>query len=209
MANEMASSRASLEQEVYLRSLTGRLVGIYEFQGFKKVAIISYPDRICESISTAAAVAFFDKYGYEEGKISIFDYGDDIEKTAKEIIEKGFDAVYTAFGGEQKMSDVSSMFNKTIAALKSAGYKKALLIHVRAWLATKQLSTLISDRAMKEYLKSLSEIRLFTADPAGRKFFFHRVRINEDGSIKLEKYAEEEITQEHANLLKISLPPPE
>ncbi|KAA8922024.1 MAG: hypothetical protein F6Q11_06595 [Thermoplasma sp.] len=205
----MASSRASLEQEVYLRSLTGRLVGMYEFQGFQKVAIISYPDRICESISTAAAVAFFDKYGYSENRLSIFDYGDDIDSTARKIVEKDFDAVYIAFGGEQKMSEVSAMFRKTLDALRNAGFRKALLIHVRAWLATKQLSSIISDQNLKNYLRSLPEIRLFTADAAAKKFFFHRVRIDESGSVKLEKYAEENITQEHADLLKISLPPPE
>lgn len=209
MANEMSSSRASLEQEVYLRSLTGRLVGMYEFQGFQKVAIISYPDRICESISTAAAVAFFDKYGYGENRLSIFDYGDDIDATAKKIAENGFDAVYIAFGGEQKMSEVSAMFRKTVDALRKASYRKALLIHVRAWLATKQLSSLLSDSTLRTYLSSLPEIRLFTADPGARKFFFHRVKIDQSGSVKLEKYAEEDITQEHANLLKISLPPPE
>lgn len=182
---------------------------MYEFQGFQKVAIISYPDRICESISTAAAVAFFDKYGYGENRLSIFDYSDDIDATAKKIAENGFDAVYIAFGGEQKMSEVSAMFRKTVDALRKASYRKALLIHVRAWLATKQLSSLLSDSTLRTYLSSLPEIRLFTADPGARKFFFHRVRIDQSGSVKLEKYAEEDITQEHANLLRISLPPPE
>ncbi|KJE48621.1 MULTISPECIES: hypothetical protein [Acidiplasma] len=205
MAGE-TSSRASLEQEVYLRALTGRLVGIYEFQGFKKIAIISYPDRICESISAAAAVAYLDKYGYSENKINVFDYDNDINKTAEKITRENYDAVYIALGGEQKMSDVAKMFNSTLTALKNAGYKHALLIHVRTWLATKQLSTL--DESSMEYIMSLPEVRLFTADPSAKKFFFHNVKF--DGKKpKPEKYAEEDITQEHANLLKISLPPPE
>jgi hypothetical protein len=55
----------------------------------------------------------------------------------------------------------------------------------------------------------LPEIRLFTADVNARKFYFSKVRISEDGKVSLERYREENITEEHANLLKISLPPPD
>jgi hypothetical protein len=88
-------------------------------------------------------------------------------------------------------------------ALKDAGYKNSLLIHVRIWIATKQLSEILNDE-IKEYLKSLKEIRVFTADLQNKLFLFHKVKM--DNEIKLEKYAEEKITDEHVELLKKSVP---
>ncbi|MFP3256293.1 MAG: hypothetical protein RXO36_00555 [Candidatus Nanopusillus acidilobi] len=57
---------------------------------------------------------------------------------------------------------------------------------------------------IKEYLKSLKEIRVFTADLQNKLFLFHKVKM--DNEIKLEKYAEEKITDEHVELLKKSVP---
>lgn len=199
--------KLSIGEEAYLRSLTGRLVGIGLFKGFNRIAIIPYPDRICESIAAAAATAYLDTYGYGPGKIAFFDYADNMDDVVKRIVAWGAEAVYLAFGGEQKMSDVAKMVLQTLKSLKSANYRGALLIHVRAWLATKQFSTITSDPELREYLRSLKEIRLFTADANLKKFFFHVVNVAPDGSISLTKYMETDITDEHANLLKLSLPP--
>lgn len=54
---------------------------------------------------------------------------------------------------------------------------------------------------------SISGIRVFTADANSRKFAFHIVTISEDGKANINKYAETDITQEHADLLKLSIPP--
>ncbi|MGC9209405.1 MAG: hypothetical protein ACP5GH_06160 [Nitrososphaeria archaeon] len=203
------SSRASLEEEIYLRSLTGYLVGSRLFVGFRKVAVIAVPDRICSAMAAAALASYEAAGNYRDGAGAVFTYEQRKEgDVAKKVVESGADAVYLSFGGEQKMSDVNSMVTKIINALKEAGYRGALLIHVRAWLASKQLSTVISRPETLKYLQSLREIRVFTADANARKFYFNRVRLDESGA-KLEKYDEVEITQEHANLLKISLPPPE
>ena len=203
------SSRASLEEEVYLRALTGRLVGVHEFEGLKRIAIISYPDRICESIAAAATVAYFERHGYGENKVKIFDYSPNIQETAKKIVSWGAEGVYLAFGGEQKMSLVNEVFLRSLDALRVAGFRGVLLLHVRSWLASKQLSTALQDKELLKWLRSLPEIRLFTADVNVRKFYFSKIRISEDGKVSLERYREENITEEHANLLKISLPPPD
>ncbi len=203
------SSRASLEEEIYLRSLTGYLVGSRLFAGFRKVAVIAVPDRICSAMAAAALASYEAAGNYRDGAGAVFTYEQGKEyEAAKKVVSSGADAVYLSFGGEQKMSDVNNMVMKIINALNEAGYRGALLIHVRAWLASKQLSTVISRPETLKYLQSLSEIRVFTADANARKFYFNRVRLDERG-VKLEKYDEAEITQEHANLLKISLPPPE
>jgi len=201
------TGKLSLGEEVYLRGLTGRLVGINLFKGFNKIAIITYPDRICESISSAATVSYLDNYGYAENKIKIFDYDKNVKEVIKKIVEWNPEAIYLAFGGEQKMSDVNNITINVIKSLKELGYKGNILIHVRTWLATKQLSTILSDNELKEYLKSISGIRVFTADANSRKFAFHIVTISEDGKANINKYAETDITQEHADLLKLSIPP--
>ncbi|MFP3080306.1 MAG: hypothetical protein RXR09_02130 [Acidilobus sp.] len=202
-----SSGKLSIGEEAYLRALTGRLVGIGLFKGFNKVAVIPYPDRICESVAAAAAVAYLDAYGYGPGKVAFFDYSDNMDDVARRVVSWDPEAVYIAFGGEQRMSLVSEATAKTLKALRSAGFKGALLIHVRAWLATKQLSALLSDPALKEYIASLKEIRLFTADANAKKFFFQAVKVTPEGNVSLSKYMDVDITDEHANLLKLSLPP--
>jgi hypothetical protein len=52
------ASLLPLPEELYLRSLTGRLVGENLFDGFKKVAVITYPDRICSAMASLALTSF-------------------------------------------------------------------------------------------------------------------------------------------------------
>ncbi|MGC9088383.1 MAG: hypothetical protein ACP5IF_07235 [Conexivisphaera sp.] len=200
-------SRASLDQEIYLRSLTGYLVGKHLLAGYRKVAVLTHPDRICSAMAAAALASYEASGNYRDaaGAVFLVEQG---EEDAGSVVRYGADAVYLSFGGEQKMSDVASLTARAVGALARAGYRGALIVHVRAWLATKQMSSLLSDPALAAYLRELRDIRVFTADAAARKFFFNRVRIGESGAA-LERYAEAEITKEHADLLKISLPPPE
>mgnify|MGYP001770632146 CR=1 FL=1 len=208
MAGQVASL-LPLDQELYLRSLTGRLVGEHLFDGFKKVAVIAYPDRICSAIAAAVLTSFTYVTGYREGFGGIYVYEpSQLESVAREIVSKDYDAVYIAFGGEQKLSTVNEAFLNTLRALARAGYRKALAIHVRTWLASKQLSTVLVDNELRTWLESLSEIRVFTADPQNKKFIFSRVRIVE-GKVSLTPYREATLTDEHLDLLKKSIPPPE
>jgi hypothetical protein len=198
-------SLASLEEEIYLRGLTGYIVAKRIFDGYKNIAIITYPDRICSSLSSSLVSSLISKQGYRDKIAKIYLYDENkLDDIAKDIVKNNFDALFIAYGGEQKISYVSEITKKTILALKNAGYKNSLLIHVRIWIATKQLSEILNDE-IREYLKSLKEIRVFTADLQNKLFLFHKVKI--DNEIKLEKYAEEKITDEHVELLKKSVPP--
>lgn len=202
-------SRASLEQEVYLRALTGYVVGQNLFDGFKKIAIITYPDRICSSMASALATSLISKYGYKGNFVMVFNYEENKEKElVKKIKEFRPDAIYISFGGEQKLSYVSKITYNLLVNLMEEKCMASLVIHVRTWLATKQLSNILSDERLRKYLESLKEIRLFTADLQNKKFIFHRVKI-EGNNVKLEKIKEFDITDEHVSLLKISLPPSE
>lgn len=203
-----AVSRASLEEEIYLRSLTGYLVGKNLLDGFKKVAVITYPDRICSAMSAALLTSFISQYGYKSEAGMVFTYEENkLSEISEKIAKGGYDVVYLSLGGEQKMSSVSEMTKKIVEALKRSNYKGALAIHVRAWLATKQLSNVLSEKELKDYLMSLKEIRVFTADLQNRLFLFHKVKIED--TPKLTKFKEEKLTEEHVKLLQISLPPPE
>ncbi|MEZ0345307.1 MAG: hypothetical protein ABWK01_01990 [Infirmifilum sp.] len=203
------ASRASLEEEIYLRSLTGYLVGQHLLEGYSKVAVITYPDRICSAMAAALVTSYISRSGYRESPAAVLTYEEGKERDlARKVLELKPDAVYISFGGEQKLSYVGEITRKVVTSLSQEGYRGSLLLHVRVWLATKQLSLLLSDPSLAAYLASLKEIRVFTADVPNRKFLFHKVVI-EGSSAKLEKLKEAPITQEHAKLLSISLPPPE
>ncbi|MFP3171549.1 MAG: hypothetical protein RXQ79_00670 [Acidilobus sp.] len=64
------------------------------------MAVIPYPDRICESVAAAAAVAYLDAYGYGPGKVAFFDYSDNMDDVARRVVSWGPEAVYIAFGDE-------------------------------------------------------------------------------------------------------------
>ena len=198
-------SLASLEEEIYLRGLTGYIVVKRIFDGYKNIAIITYPDRICSSLSSSLVSSLILKQGYRDKIAKIYSYDENrLNDITNDILKNNFDAVFILYGGEQKVSYVSEITKKTILSLKNAGYKNSLLIHGRIWIATKQLSEILNDE-IREYLKSLKEIRTFEADLQNKLFLFHKVKI--DNGVKLEKYAEEELTDEHVGLLKKSVPP--
>jgi hypothetical protein len=205
------SVRASLlplAEEVYLRSLTGRLVGEHLFDGFRRVAVIILPDRICSALAAAALSSFTYYSGYRDGVGAVFAYDENIGEAARRIAAGGFEAVFIAYGGEQKLSFVNEAFKATLRALMEAGYNKALIIHVRAWLATKQLSTVLQDEALSRWLSGLPEIRVFTADLNAKKLIFNRLKIT-NGKPALTPYREALLTDEHVDLLRRSIPPPE
>jgi len=198
-------SLASLEEEIYLRGLTGYIVAKRIFDGYKNIGIITYPDRICSSLSSSLVSSLILKQGYRDKIARIYSYDENrLNDIVNDIVKNDIDALFIAYGGEQKISYVSEITKKTILALKNAGYKNSFLIHVRIWIATKQLSEILNDE-IKEYLRSLKEIRTFTVDLQNKLFLFHKVKI--DNEIKLEKYAEEKLTDEHIELLKKSVPP--
>jgi len=115
--------------------------------------------------------------------------------------------VYIAFGGEQRLSLVNEAAINTLKALMEAGYNGALAIHVRTWMVTKHLSTILSDEKLRKWLENLPEIRTFTADLNAKKLVFSRVKIN-DKTITT-PYREALLTDEHVSLLNKSTPPPE
>jgi len=70
------------------------------------------------------------------------------------------------------------------------------------------LSTVLSDESLRRWLESLPEIKVFTVDLNAKKFLFHRVKIV-DGKPSFNLYREALLTDEHVDLLRRSIPPPE
>lgn len=205
---EAKASRASLEEEVYLRSLTGYVVAEPITRGKERILLITLPDRICSSLSASISASLLAHRGYRGDLARIVTYEEGLETKLKNIISSfNPDVVFIVYGGEDKMSQVAEKAKATVRALRNVGYRGAIIFHVRTWLATKQLSYIVADKDLAEYLSSL-ELRTFTANLQEKKFLFHNVKV-EGGSVKTEKYHEVKLVDEHVDLLSRSLPPPE
>lgn len=205
---EAKASRASLEEEIYLRSLTGFVVAEPITRGKNRILLVTLPDRICSSLSASISTALLASRSYRGDIARIVTYEEGLEAKLRSAIDSFKpDAVFIVFGGEDKMSQVAEKAKLTVRALKNIGYKGAIIFHVRTWLATKQLSTILAEKDLADYLAGL-ELRTFTANMQEKKFLFHNVKI-EGGSAKPEKYHEVKLIDEHVELLSRSLPPPE
>lgn len=203
----VAASTVHFGQDVYLRSLTGYLVGQYLLEGYRRIAVIALPDRPCVALAAATVASFIAKAGYREGVARVFVYREGEEDNiAREVSTYAPDAVYLALGGEYELGYVREVARRVMKALARASCRFSLVVHVRVWLATERLSTVIPDPEILECLKTLREIRAFTADIPGRKLYFTKAVV-ENSKLKLEKIEEIEMTEEHANLLSTFSPP--
>jgi hypothetical protein len=114
------------------------------------VAIITYPDRICSSMASSTISSFLSTGMYKDHSAAVFLYDENkLDEIVKEIIKYNPDILFIAYGGEQRLSYVADITKRTIEELMKNNYRKALAIHVRIWLATKQLSNIISDNKLK------------------------------------------------------------
>jgi len=195
-----------LGEEVYLRALTGYLVGAELVSDIDRLAIIALPDRICMALAAAVAASYISKNGYaaSEGRVRVFEYAEGVAKRA--VSEFKPSGVLVIFGGEAPLAEVREAFAKTLEDLRESGFSGTLVVHVRILLATDRLKSVAADPRLAGYLASLREVRTFTADLATGKFEFHRVSLS-GGAPAFEKYGEAALTAEHVALLKASLPP--
>jgi len=200
------SGNLSIPEEVYLRALTGYLVGRNLFENADRVAIIALPDRICLSIAASATTSLISKRGYSEseGKIRIYEYSR--ESIRRAINEFKPDTVALLYGGEHRLQEVKEAFINTLKELSENGFTGTLIIHVRILLATNKLNDILGDAGLVEYLNSLREVRIFTADLSQGRFIYHRVKFT-PREVVMEKIGESNLTSEHISLLKASLPP--
>ena len=92
-------SLASLEDEIYLRGLTGYVITKSIFDGYKNIAIISYPDRICSSLASSLVSSLLSKYRYKDKVAKIYLYDENkLNDIANDIVKNNFDAVFIVYG---------------------------------------------------------------------------------------------------------------
>ena len=192
----------TFEEEIYLRALTGRLVGIAVAKlGVNKLAVVAPKNIICSSIATATEAAFLDHSGGVTYHFMV-ELGGNEEEVAKRLKEFNAQAVLLQFGGEDPIEKVKESFVKLLKAMAKEGVPGAIVFHVRIFAAG-GVAEALKDADIAKYLES-KDLFVYTVGFDEGKVYVNKVKI-EGGQTKLEKIAEYHVTLEHADLLNRSL----
>jgi hypothetical protein len=192
----------TFEEEIYLRALTGRLVGkAIADLGINKLAVIAPKNIICSSIATATEAAFLD---HSDGVTRHFmvELGVNEEDVAKRVKDFDPQAILLQFGGESPIDQVKTSFVKTLKALTKEGIEKPLVFHVRIFAAG-GVQEALKDSEIASYLGKVDKY-VYTVDFDNGKVLVNRLHID-GNNLRLEKLREYQVTLEHADLLNRSL----
>ncbi len=194
-------AKTTFEEEIYLRALTGRLVGkALADLGLNKVAVVASKNIICSSIATATEATFITLSGgvtyhflAEKGKEA---------DTAERVKAFGPQLTVLQFGGETPIEETKEIFAETLRQFAEKDVPGAFVIHVRIFAAG-GLAKALEDEKVREYL-SKKDLFVYTVGFDEGKVYVNKI-VLEGGEIKLEKLAEYQVTLEHADLLNRSL----
>ncbi len=190
----------TFEEEIYLRALTGRMVGkAIADLGINKLAVVAPKNIICSSIATATEAAFLDHSG---GVTYHFLVDNNEEEIAKRLKEFAAQVVLLQFGGETPIEETKKSFVKLLQAMAKENVPGAIVFHVRIFAAG-GVKEAIADEAVKTYLEG-KDLFVYTVGFDEGKVYVNKMKI-ENGEIKLEKLTEYHVTLEHADLLNRSL----
>ncbi len=191
----------TFSEEIYLRALTGKVVGEAILTEYSKVAVISTKNIICSALSAAAEAVFSNN---TNGTISHFIVEENqIESTIKSVIEFNPDAVLLMFGGETPIEQTMLLFNQTLQELAKSNQEMAIIVHVRIF-AAQGLHEAVKDKSILSFLQN-NEVFVYTIDLEKGKLVYNEVFIPTSQKIKLEPILEVALTLEHADLLNRSL----
>ena len=194
-------AKTTFEEEIYLRALTGRVVGkALADLGLNKVAVVASRNIICSSIATATEATFITLGGgityhflAEKGKEA------DIAERVKEFAPQ---VTVLQFGGETPIEETKEIFVETLRQFAEKDVPGAFVVHVRIFAAG-GLAKALEDEKIREYL-SKKDLFVYTVGFDEGKVYVNKIVL--DGKeIKLEKIAEYQVTLEHADLLNRSL----
>ncbi len=192
----------TFEEEIYLRALTGRLVGIALSQlGVNKLAVVAPKNIICSSIAAATEAAFLDHSGGVTYHFMV-ELGKNEAEIAKRLKEFGAEVVLLQFGGEDPIEKVKESFAALLKAMAEEDVPGAIVFHVRIFAAG-GVAKAIEDPKVKEYLGK-KDLFVYTVGFDEGKVYVNKVKI-EGNEFKLEKIKEYHVTLEHADLLNRSL----
>lgn len=194
-------SKTTFAEEVYLRALTGKVVGSDVLASYNKVAVVSQKNIICSAISAAAEATFVDRSGGRAAHF-VVEKGN-TDAVVEDILRFDPDAVLLMFGGETPMDETMTLFLETLRGLQGAQYFKDIIFHVRIFAAG-GLDEALKEEKLVQYLKQ-TECYVYTVDFDGGAVLLNQIEITGKGSKHLHKVAEFPVTMEHADLLNRSL----
>ena len=194
-------AKTSFAEEIYLRALTGKVVGEHILSAYNKVAVISLKNIICSSISAAAEAAFIMK---SQGRAAHFivEKGN-ADRIAREVARFGPNAVVLMFGGETPIEEAKKLFVETLKALSEIDLYADIIVHVRIF-AAEGLEEAIKDKDIAEFLND-RDIYVYTVDLDKGLIILNDVFLEENGDIVLSILSEFPVLLEHADLLNRSL----
>ena len=180
----------TFEEEVYLRTLTGNLVGkVLDDIGVNKLAVVVPNNKICISMGSATLSSFLARSG-ATGRIFVVEKPNDVERIAE------FDphVILFQFGGETPAEELKKLFREIIASLSEKNISADAVIHVRSYAMG-----LLDETKDQPFWKD-RDIYVYTADLDRGKIYLNKY---EEG--KLAKLFEYDVSLEHADLLNRSL----
>ncbi len=194
-------AKTTFAEEIYLRALTGKVVGEHILSVYNKVAVISVKNTICSAISAAAEAAFVMN---TSGRAAHFVVENgNVDEVVKDVVKFDPHAVILMFGGETPIEDTKYLFVQTLKEIAKANLDADIIVHVRIFAAG-GLQEAIKDKEILEYLKD-SDVYVYTVNFDEGLILFNEIFFLDDGEIKLEKLSEFPVTVEHADLLNRSL----
>ncbi len=189
----------TFEEEIYLRTLTGRLVGkAIADLGVNKLAVVAQKNIICTAIATATEATFLTLNGGVTYHFLV-EKGNE-EKIAERLKEFGAQVVLLQFGGETPIEETKKIFVNLLKAMAKAGVGGDIVVHVRIFAAG-GLKEALKSKAVEKYLGERN-VYVYTVGFDEGKVYVNKVEIP---SLSLKKLTEYQVTLEHADLLNRSL----
>ncbi len=194
-------AKTTFADEVYLRALTGKIVGAHILSDYNKVAVISVKNTICSALSAAAEAVYSVETGGKAGHFVA--EKDSVTETIKLVDEFNPEAVLLMFGGETPIEETKALFTQTLEALAETNKELDVIVHVRIFAAG-GLQEAVKNEKILSYLQS-NEVTVYTVDFEKGELLYNDIYLPNAETIKLERIAEVPLTVEHADLLNRSL----
>ncbi len=190
----------TFEEEIYLRALTGRMVGkAVSDLGVNKLAVVAPRNIICSSIATATEAAFLDHSGgvtyhflVEPGKEA---------EIAGRLVEFKPQATLLQFGGETPIEETKKSFVELMKQMAKKNVPGDIVVHVRIFAAG-GFAEAVKDEKVKKYLQERN-VLVYTVDFDKGKVLVNKIELGDE--LKLVPIREYHVTLEHADLLNRSL----
>ncbi|MEB3757750.1 MAG: hypothetical protein GSR76_02725 [Desulfurococcales archaeon] len=190
----------TFEEEIYLRALTGRMVGkAVSDLGVNKLAVVAPRNIICSSIATATEAAFLDHSGgvtyhflVEPGKEA---------EIAGRLVEFNPQATLLQFGGETPIEETKKSFVELMKQMAEKNVPGDIVVHVRIFAAG-GFAEAVKDEKVKKYLQERN-VLVYTVDFDKGKVLVNKIELGDE--LKLVPIREYHVTLEHADLLNRSL----